>query len=80
MVPMVTFWAVSFETPHPFGAVDAITGRDHILDEFGGPDGIPGAPPRRGAIVRTFAQLPRRADACLHANGGRFFKKNIPRR
>ena len=53
--------------------------RDHIMDEFGGPDGVPGAPRRRGAIVRTFAQLPRRAQACLHEDGGPFLTSKIPR-
>ena len=53
--------------------------KDHIQDEFGGPDGVPGAPRRRGAIVRTFAQLPRRAQACIDEGGHRFLKKNIPR-
>ena len=53
--------------------------KDHIQDEFGGPDGVPGAPKRRGAIIRTFAQLPRRAQACIHENGGRFLSNKIPR-
>ena len=53
--------------------------RDHIQDEFGGPTGVPGAPARRGAIVRTFAQLPRRAQACIDEGGGRFLSNKIPR-
>ena len=53
--------------------------RDHIQDEFGGPTGVPGAPKRQGAIVRTFAQLPRCAQACLDENGGRFLSNKIPR-
>ena len=53
--------------------------RDHIQDVFGGPTGVPGAPKRQGAIVRTFAQLPRRAQACLDADGGRFLSNKIPR-
>ena len=53
--------------------------RDHIQDEFGGPTGVPGAPKRQGAIVRTFAQLPRRAQACIHEDGGPFLANKIPR-
>ena len=53
--------------------------RDYILDEFGGEDGIPGAPKRQGAIQRVFKQLPRRADACIQEDGGQFLTSKIPR-
>ena len=53
--------------------------RDHIQEEFGGEDGVPGAPKRQGAIQRVFKQLPRRADACIQEDGGPILTSKMPR-
>ena len=53
--------------------------RDYIQEEFGGEDGVPGAPKRQGAIQRVFAQLPRRADACILEDGGPILTSKMPR-
>ena len=53
--------------------------RDYLQEEFGGEDGVPGAPKRQGAIQRVFAQLPRRADACIQEDGGPILTSKMPR-